>query len=364
MNAIHQRREYRLEAQKQAALISELKIYASTGIPLKYIRSKDQLVKDDEYIHYTEISLTPRASNNTIVLIHGYGGSNNIYFKMVSYLADHFHIIAVDLPGMGLSYRPSSPFNNSETCLEYFMDRLWRFFNAINLDKFFLLGHSLGAFIATHYFNRNAEKIIKLFILSPAGFNEYCPEVSNRIEQVLNTQPYFKRKLFRFLKWRVWEHKKSTFEAIWFPWKEFAVWVYLKQPKYKFTEREIELLVTYTAYVLSLQQCGERSIAYLLERGIRSKIPLIDIIDAHRERDLDIFILYGERDWMDKNESIKELQDRKLRCTVHEIAKSEHQIITQNPLDVCKIIIDVYRRFKSKSKDDCATPGVLPTLIT
>ena len=40
-----------------------------------------------------------------MLLIHGYGAFAAFSFKMAKYLQDHFHLVIIDLPGMGFSSR-------------------------------------------------------------------------------------------------------------------------------------------------------------------------------------------------------------------------------------------------------------------
>ena len=55
--------------------------------------------------------------------------------------------------------------------IEYYVTRLKLFFKKLNLSKFTLVAHSIGAYIATHYFDRYHKNVNKLILLSPAGFN-------------------------------------------------------------------------------------------------------------------------------------------------------------------------------------------------
>lgn len=43
-------------------------------------------------------------------------------------------------------------------------------------DKFLLAGHSLGGYLASLYASQHQERILKLFCVSPAGFEPYVPE--------------------------------------------------------------------------------------------------------------------------------------------------------------------------------------------
>jgi pimeloyl-ACP methyl ester carboxylesterase len=41
-----------------------------------------------------------------IVLIHGYGGSSVKFWKIIKPLSEHYHLIMIDIIGMGASSRP------------------------------------------------------------------------------------------------------------------------------------------------------------------------------------------------------------------------------------------------------------------
>lgn len=79
----------------------------------------------------------------------------------------------VDLPGMGLNSREKwiKKINSFEGYIDYFVTSLNSFFVKMNLNKFYLAGHSIGAYICTYYFDKHSEKIIQMYLLSPAGIN-------------------------------------------------------------------------------------------------------------------------------------------------------------------------------------------------
>lgn len=43
-----------------------------------------------------------------VVLLHGFPSSSHMYRNLIPALANHYHVIAPDLPGFGLSAMPSS----------------------------------------------------------------------------------------------------------------------------------------------------------------------------------------------------------------------------------------------------------------
>lgn len=53
----------------------------------------------------------------------------------------------------------------------YYLDTLNSFLEKMGIEKFYLAGHSIGAYISAFYFDKHPGKVIKLCLLSPAGFN-------------------------------------------------------------------------------------------------------------------------------------------------------------------------------------------------
>lgn len=46
------------------------------------------------------------SSKQKLVLVHGYGGSGVLLYRIFKDLSQHFNLIAIDLLGMGSSSRP------------------------------------------------------------------------------------------------------------------------------------------------------------------------------------------------------------------------------------------------------------------
>ena len=43
-----------------------------------------------------------------LVLIHGYGGGGALFYKVIKPLTEYFHLILIDIIGMGGSSRPDN----------------------------------------------------------------------------------------------------------------------------------------------------------------------------------------------------------------------------------------------------------------
>lgn len=82
-------------------------------------------------------------------MIHGFGGGGAIFVKMIPYLQNYFDVIGVDLLGMGGSGRPVYNCETPEDALDFHLDSLkaWED-KQIKGEKYYLLGHSFGGYIA------------------------------------------------------------------------------------------------------------------------------------------------------------------------------------------------------------------------
>lgn len=118
--------------------------------------------------------------DQNLVILHGYGAGLGFFYKNFEALsrAKGWKLFALDLLGMGRSSRP--PFKvhakdrqGSITEAEnWFIDALeeWRIKKKI--DRFTLLGHSLGGYMAVAYALKYPGHINKLILASPVGIPE------------------------------------------------------------------------------------------------------------------------------------------------------------------------------------------------
>jgi cardiolipin-specific phospholipase len=121
----------------------------------------------------------PPADQN-LVILHGYGAGLGFFYKNFEALSrvKGWQLYALDLLGMGRSSRP--PFKIKAKTREqqiaeaedWFADSLeeWRIKKKI--DKFTLLGHSMGGYMAVAYALKYPGRLNKLVLASPVGIPE------------------------------------------------------------------------------------------------------------------------------------------------------------------------------------------------
>jgi pimeloyl-ACP methyl ester carboxylesterase len=99
-----------------------------------------------------------------ILLLHGLGGSIESWTNNISFLSTKFRIIALDLPGFGMSDKPKIKYT-----INFYVSFLEKFIKRIKLSHFFIIGSSLGGHIAVEFTLRNRKMVDKLILISPAG---------------------------------------------------------------------------------------------------------------------------------------------------------------------------------------------------
>jgi 4,5:9,10-diseco-3-hydroxy-5,9,17-trioxoandrosta-1(10),2-diene-4-oate hydrolase len=124
-------------------------------------------IPDDKYIKIGEINtrywcLGDRGS--TLILIHGFGASVEIWQHNIWALSQQHRVYALDLVGFGRTDKPPGPYD--PPVFIRFMDD---FMNALDIRSASLVGLSLGGGIALKYAVDFPNKVEKLVLVDSAG---------------------------------------------------------------------------------------------------------------------------------------------------------------------------------------------------
>ncbi len=111
--------------------------------------------------------------SQSILAIHGFGSDGlSSYETVAAPLREAgFRIVAPDLPGFGLSRRPSPELGMSPYSLSFFAKHVAAVVDAANLSTCVVAGHSMGAKIALTLALDYPEKVEKLILINPGGFS-------------------------------------------------------------------------------------------------------------------------------------------------------------------------------------------------
>jgi pimeloyl-ACP methyl ester carboxylesterase len=111
--------------------------------------------------------LATESKGNPVLLIHGLGGSIESWINNVEIISSHgFQVIALDLPGFGLSDKPQITYN-----IKYYFKFISKFIKQLGIGSHSLsiIGSSLGGHIAAEFAINYPSEVSKLILISPAG---------------------------------------------------------------------------------------------------------------------------------------------------------------------------------------------------
>jgi pimeloyl-ACP methyl ester carboxylesterase len=110
------------------------------------------------------VSTFEAGSGEPIVLLHGLGATKAEFLPTVPALAPGFRTIAIDLPGFGDSDKPFPAAYDARMFARWVAAT----FDALELDRAHLLGHSMGGRVALEVGMRTPDRIDKLVLMTPS----------------------------------------------------------------------------------------------------------------------------------------------------------------------------------------------------
>lgn len=130
--------------------------FAEKSVPI----GKSQFAKlDGARIHYVNYG----KGREALVLIHGWTSNLEFWRDQISDLAKRNRVIAIDLPGHGLSDKPQ---------ITYSMDLFARAVDAVlrdaHVDRAVLMGHSMGTPVARQFYRKYPQKTLAIVIVDGA----------------------------------------------------------------------------------------------------------------------------------------------------------------------------------------------------
>jgi pimeloyl-ACP methyl ester carboxylesterase len=90
-----------------------------------------------------KINFSDKGSGHTIVLIHGYMETSEVWESFADRISQKFRTLSIDLPGHGLS-----DFCNEVNSMELMAESVTRVLDSLNIPKAFFVGHSMGGYVA------------------------------------------------------------------------------------------------------------------------------------------------------------------------------------------------------------------------
>ncbi|PHH65899.1 hypothetical protein CDD81_1268 [Ophiocordyceps australis] len=313
--------------------------------------------------------------DETLVMIHGYGAGLGFFYKNFEPISRirGLRLYALDMLGMGNSSRPCFKIHAKEKnkqvieAEDWFIDALEEWRKERKLERFTLLGHSLGGYLAVSYAIKYPGRLNKLILASPVGIpedpyavnasmpdptdsslaqeftqdqqsvieNSSIPSSTSKKALITRTKDGNapKRPLPGWLVW-LWDANVSPFSLVRLtgPLGPRLVSGWSSRRFNHLPTQEAQALHNYSFSIFKQRGSGEYALAYILAPGAYARRPIINRIhevgrqslalpDGSRvkETGIPIVFMYGENDWMDvagglaAKQRIKETSERALR---------------------------------------------------
>ena len=171
-------------AEVSSALVAaEDTLLATAGIPVERRETHLKGVR----IHYLTCG-----EGEPLVLVHGRGNAAALFTPIFSALAAGRRVIALDLPGWGLSEKPPFIGHTATDAVHLWRDALCDFLDDQGLAQVDLAGHSMGGLTALAVALEAPERVRRLALIDSGGLG---------IESPFDVRLYFRLKPERLNRW-------------------------------------------------------------------------------------------------------------------------------------------------------------------
>lgn len=113
----------------------------------------------------TKLHWTERGQGSTIVILHGMQDTERTWWRVADALAGTHRVLALDLPGCGLSGRPDASYT-----LDWQAQVVAIWMARVGSPSLDLVGHSYGGGLALWLLLYRADQIRRLALVAPGGF--------------------------------------------------------------------------------------------------------------------------------------------------------------------------------------------------
>lgn len=112
-----------------------------------------------------QIAYQEGGKGEVLMLLHGFGANKDTWNRIAQHLTPYFHVIAIDLPGFGNSFKDMQ----LQYDVKAQVTRLQEIVEGLKLSQFHLAGNSMGGYIAANYAALHPDKLSSLWLLNPLG---------------------------------------------------------------------------------------------------------------------------------------------------------------------------------------------------
>ncbi|KAG5666971.1 hypothetical protein PVAND_014975 [Polypedilum vanderplanki] len=225
-----------------------------------------------------------------LVLLHGLGAGSALWIMNYDDIAKDRPVYAIDLPGFGRSSRSNFD-KDGEVAEMQFIRSIEEWRKEVNLQKFVLLGHSFGAYLACSYTLTYPSRVHHLILADAWGF----PEKPADVNQKYNVPLWVKGIAYLVQPLNpLWAIRAAG------PLGQKLVEKTRPDIMRKFSSviKDESLIPSYLYQCNSQSPTGESAFHSMMQSFGWAKNPMIKRIHEIR-KDVPITVIYGSRSWVD-----------------------------------------------------------------
>jgi pimeloyl-ACP methyl ester carboxylesterase len=162
-----------------------------------------------------DVAVAEVGDGPVLVMLHGGGpGASGVsnYSQNLPALAERFCVVLPDQPGFGGSYRPTQDDLDARSITAITVDALFQALDALGIERFALLGNSLGGAAAIAMAQQRPERISALVLMAPGGgwlpFGPTPTEGQKEMFRYYNGGGPSEKKMAAFIRTMVFDHKQ------------------------------------------------------------------------------------------------------------------------------------------------------------
>jgi len=259
---------------------------------------------DDIVMHYAT-----SGKGRPLLFVHGWTNNWKGYIPMARYLHKKYQFIGVDLPGFGDSARLDSYNLKSQA------DYLAGFIKSMGIKKPVVVGHSMGAYVVSTFYNRHPKIASHIILIAPM----FLKKNKTAMMKVM-------RVMYRLL--RKSKLAMSTVKRI-VDTRRYTYFTAKHINMYRFDKK----IIDETGFEGKLKASKE----VYVDMGMAiSKTHIDDLIEANT---IPIDLIFGKYDKLTNADQAKKLLEGRGKYRIEEVDEAGHVLTVEKPKETVKRLV-------------------------
>lgn len=168
-----------------------------------------------------EVAAAEAGEGPVLVMLHGGGpGASGVanYHQNLPALARRFRVVLPDQPGFGGSYRPAEADLGERSITQITVDALFQALDELGIERFHLLGNSLGGAAALAMAQTRPDRVAGLVLMAPGGgwlpFGPTPTEGQKAMFRYFNGGGPSEEKMADFIRTMVFDHRQFGADVV------------------------------------------------------------------------------------------------------------------------------------------------------